>query len=94
LHVCANQNYTEVLEITKDAHQSQTIADLSYTHFQLEAKSTRGWLNNRRIHLYTSNAEGGYPVITYDYGGYRWIYEDDNGQQVKRRALNFNMEYL
>lgn len=93
-----NGEYTEVFEITKDAHQSQTIRKKSYTHYQLEATSTTGWLNNRKIHVYTSRATGTHAIISFDYGhgnsGTRYIYEDVTGQTVQHMGLTFNMEYL
>jgi hypothetical protein len=93
--VKGNRNqYLEVFEVTKDAHQSQTIRNLKYTHFQLEATSTKGWLNSLRIHVYTSSAKGGHTIITYDYGGWRYIYEDDSKKPLQTQRLTFNMEYL
>ncbi len=89
--------YTDSFEITKDAHQSQTIRKILYTHYQLEATSTKGWLNNRRIHVYTSSTSGAKAFITYDYGGYwgsRYIYEDNSGTAVQTVGLGFNMQYV
>lgn len=87
-------NYTEVFEITKDAHQSQTIRNIQYTHYQLEATSTKGWLNGRKIHVYMSNATGGHTIITYDFGRWRYIYENVSTSSVNIVHRTFNMSYL
>ena len=89
-----NKQYTEVFEITKDAHQSQTIRKLSYTHFQLTATSTTGWVNKLKIHVYTSTATNGHAILTFDYCNWRYIYENMAGISLQTAYRSFNMQHL